>query len=192
MMSASAWMPIRARKALNGSPAVEKIGIFWLSTRQLKTSIIGTSVRIIFEASTRLAGLAEGPPMAILGSWSRSGPPSIGRPVPPKTRPRMLAEQVTSGGWPKKRTVAWVESPLVPEKTWSEATSAVEADHLGEPLLLCIIADHRQITEARLVVGLPVPLGQRHLEDVADDGEHIGVADDARAQAMHLFGTTFP
>jgi hypothetical protein len=31
---------------------MEKMGIFWLSTRQLNTSIIGTWVWIIFDANT--------------------------------------------------------------------------------------------------------------------------------------------
>ena len=77
---------------MKGSPATEKIGIFWLSTRQLNTSIIGTSVRIISEATMRRIGFTEGPPMSIRGSSSSAGPPSIGSPDPPKTRPMMLVE----------------------------------------------------------------------------------------------------
>ena len=68
---------------MNGSPATEKIGIFWLSTKQLKTSIIGTSVRIIFEARTRSVGLTEGPPILTLGSMLSFGPLSLGSPAPP-------------------------------------------------------------------------------------------------------------
>ena len=70
----------------------EKIGIFWLSTRQLKISIIGTSVRIILEASTRFIGLADGPPIGTVGSLSSAGPRSIAWPAPSKTRPRMFSE----------------------------------------------------------------------------------------------------
>ena len=83
---------MRARKGLKGSPETEKIGIFWLSTRQLKMSIIGTSVRIILVGTMRSAGLTEGPPMVTCWSMDRSGPPSIGLPVPSNTRPRMLGE----------------------------------------------------------------------------------------------------
>ena len=86
-------MPMRASSWLYGSPATEKMGIFWLSTRQLKTSIMGTSVRIIFEASSRRTGFTDGPPIGSFGSWDRSGPPSIGSPAPRNTRPRMLANR---------------------------------------------------------------------------------------------------
>ena len=46
----------------------------------------------------------------------------MGSPVPPKTRPRMLGECFTWRGWPRKRVVALVDRPLVPEKTWSETS----------------------------------------------------------------------
>ena len=64
MMSASAWVAMRARSRLCDSPATEKMGIFWLSTRQLKTSIMGIFVRIMFFGTMRVTGLTEGPPIS--------------------------------------------------------------------------------------------------------------------------------
>jgi hypothetical protein len=78
-------------------PATEKIGIFWLSTRQLNRSIMGTSVWIILSGITRIMGLTVGPATSILGSEDKSGPSSKGSPDPRKILPSMLSgmQQVT-------------------------------------------------------------------------------------------------
>ncbi len=84
--STSACIAILDRSWLYGSPEIEKIGSFWLSTRVLNTSIIGIPVRIIFVGRIRFAGLNDGPPIGIMFSV-RAGPLSLGTPAPSKIRP---------------------------------------------------------------------------------------------------------
>ncbi len=110
-------------KALNGSPATEQNRDLLLSTRQLKTSShrhvrCGSS----WNASTRRAGLGGRPPILIFGSWSRSGPPSMGDPVPPKDPPRKIGVSRSPRADGRESSPGLGREPSSHEKTWSEAT----------------------------------------------------------------------
>ena len=105
-----------------GSPAGAKMGSFWLSTNVLNTSIMGMPVRTILRGMIRFDGFTEGPP-ASMGSSSRAGRPSRGRPAPSKTRPSSASEKGTWTVRPRKRTWASVGRPRLPAKTWRATVS---------------------------------------------------------------------
>jgi hypothetical protein len=96
---------------------MENTGSFCDSTRVLKTSIIGMPVRTMRRGMMRLAGFTDGPPRSIMFSVI-SGPRSRGTPLPVKIRPSSASEKGTCIGRPRNRTLASVEMPRLPAKTW--------------------------------------------------------------------------
>ena len=114
--STSACIAILERSWLYGSPEMEKIGSFWLSTRVLNTSIMGIPVRIILFGKVLLDGLKDGPPMEIMFSVN-AGPWSLGTPVPSKIRPKRFSEKDTCMGLPKNLTGSVVLTPWAPANT---------------------------------------------------------------------------
>ena len=110
---------MRDNNSLYGSPATEKIGSFCDSTSELKISIIGIPVRIMFLGTIRFEGLTDGPPMAIILS-RRAGPLSRGSPLPEKIRPSRFSEKDTCMGCFKNRTRSLVETPRLPARTCSD------------------------------------------------------------------------
>ncbi len=123
--STSACMAIRARRGLYGSPETEKIGSFCDSTSELKTSIIGMLVRIMFFGMIRFAGLTDGVPVSMRFS-SRRGPLSRGSPLPSKMRPSRLSEKEICMGCPMKTTSSPVDMPRPPVNTCNETWSPLK------------------------------------------------------------------
>ncbi|WP_232002574.1 hypothetical protein [Legionella sainthelensi] len=56
------------------------------------SSIIGISLRTIFEARVLRVGFTVAVRIGVLSSCSKLGPPSIDYPIPLNTRPRILGE----------------------------------------------------------------------------------------------------
>ena len=113
---------MRESSWLYGSPEIEKIGSFWLSTSVLNTSIMGIPVRIILLGSVLFDGLNDGPPIGIMFSVN-AGPLSRGTPAPLKIRPNRCSEKDTIMGRPKNLTGSVVETPCAPANTWRDTRS---------------------------------------------------------------------
>ena len=73
-------------------------------------------VRTMFFGMIRLAGLAEGPPIAVMFS-EMAGPRSRGTALPVNTRPSRASENGTRMVWPRKRTSESVAMPRLPANT---------------------------------------------------------------------------
>ena len=115
-MSTSACIAILAKRSLYGSPAIENIGNFCDTTKELNTSIMGIPVRIILSGIILFTGLTGGPPISTTFSES-VGPLSSGTPLPLKIRPKRFFPLAMRIGCPRKLTLSSVDIPRLPAKT---------------------------------------------------------------------------
>jgi hypothetical protein len=101
-----------------------KMGIFWLSTKQLKTSIIGTLVSMNFLGTMRRVGFTDGPPASTRRSSAPSGVRHRWAGRLHQKRAQNIGRKFDLIERPRKWTRASVDRPLPPEKTCSETCSA--------------------------------------------------------------------
>ena len=100
-----ACLAIWAASCECGRPEQEKIGSFCPRTRVFSPSMADTPVWMNSEGYTRAAGFIGRPLISLLSSGRISGPSSIGRPSPSKTRPSISPDTPSSMLRPRKRTL---------------------------------------------------------------------------------------
>ncbi len=109
----SAWRATCFASSLCGRPEPEKIGSFWPFTNVFVTSIVDTPVCMKSSGSSRENGFMASPWMSRSSSGITSGPPSIGSPVPSRTRPSRSSVTGIFTDSPRNRTLESLPTPCV-------------------------------------------------------------------------------
>ena len=106
-----------------GSPDAEKIGSFCPRTRVFNPSIADTPVWINSSGYALAAGFMGRPLISLLSSGKISGPSSMGRPRPSKTRPSISSDTPSCMLLPRKRTLEL--DRLIPVEFSNNCTKAL-------------------------------------------------------------------